>query len=369
MAASDPVPALPAEAERWGERAWDALAHMCLRQDRGGRIVGVERGRRVDAWTLSQILAVAQIRALVEPAGWAVYDGLVLGLADHLYRDVGYRASHRRGGPEVYYDDNAWLGLTAVGAVLARAQDGAALSPEVWRDLGRARLILRLLRQGEDPTRGGVLWRVGGETRNACSTGPAALLALRVVEAERVLGVTADDHDDQREFALRCARFLDRLVGESGMVRDHERADGSVDPSVYSYNQGTAIGLRVQLARAGLGDGPRVERDRARALARAAIDRYAPGDETSRLWRDCPAFGSILCRNLLSLWDLDGDARWLRLTDTWRWALERSARDRAGRYVRGGVATYERMHALDTAGVAYVHWARQLPARLYALFT
>lgn len=348
----------------WAERTWATLARSYLRTDRLGRVVGIERRRRVDAWTTSQLMAAAQVRALRHAEGWATYDGLQVGFTDHLYRGLGYTAA-AQGRPEVYYDDNAWVGLVAVGAVLARGAAGATLAPEVDRDLAQARLILRLLRDGEDADRGGVYWRVGGDTRNACSTGPAGLLAVRVVEAERALGCEVADHGDLVAFGRRCAEFLDRLAGDDHLVRDHERSDGSIDPLLFSYNQGTAIGLRVQLARAGGSQ----DLARAHTLAEAALQRYGPGDELSVLWRDCPAFVSILARNLLSLFAMDDDPRWLQLVDTWRGAVERSARDRAGRYVRNGIATYGRHHALDTAGVSYAHSARELDDRLYALLT
>lgn len=305
-----------AGASDWADRAWGALARSYLRTDRRGRVVGIERRRRVDAWTASQVMAAAQVRALRHPEVWGAYDGLQVGFTDHLHRGLGYTAAVR-GSPEIYYDDNAWVGLVAIGAVLARGVAGAAPAPEVDRDLAQARLVLRLLRDGEDPTRGGVYWRVGGDTRNACSTGPAGLLAARVVEAERSLGREVADHGDLVAFGRRCAEFLDRLAGDDDLVRDHERSDGSIDPLVFSYNQGTAIGLRVQLARAG------GSQDLARAHTLAKLPCGGTGQGTrchccgatarrsSRSWPAtcCPCSPWTATRAGFSSWT-PGEGRW-----------------------------------------------------------
>lgn len=398
----------------WADRTWESLEQRYLHSRPDGRVL-VRRGfLRADAWTVSQIAAAAVVRAAVHGGTWQTADGLFRGLDDHLFRDAGYTGAHRRSlGPrELYYDDNAWIGLACVASGLVRARSGPVHLAEVERDLWRARMILRLLQVGEHPD-GGVMWRVGGDTRNACSTGPAGILAVRVVELERRLGIAAADHRQLLAFGQRCAAFLARLVDGTGMVADHMRADGSVDRPVYAYNQGTAIGLQVQLARAATGwsgasdAGPRssslpddasaeaggttAETDgwsavgdadrsglglhrehmaKARSLAQAAWDAYAPGGSGTRLWRDCPVFVAILCRNLLALWAEDGDERWPAMIDTWREAMEVTALvPRTGDYTRNGVGHYGTARALDRAGVCSVHWARRWPQELLPLLT
>lgn len=382
--------------------SWERLAGRYLHPRRDGLVLVGRWWARADAWTVSQVAAAAVTRAGVRPESWDTVDGLFGGLADHLFRDAGFTAAHGRSpGPrEMYYDDNAWIGLASIGSALLRARWGSAHLAEVERDLARARLILRLLNVGEHPD-GGVLWRVGGDTRNACSTGPAGILALRVRELERQLGIGAHDHEELVAFARRCAAFVDRLVDDDGMVADHLRADGTIDPPVYAYNQGTAIGLHLQLARSvggplggdapqsdppggevpdrapqgevseGAPHGDRSDHLRvARELAGAAWHRYGPGGMGTRLWTDAPVFVSILCRNLLTLWAADGDERWPQLVDTWRAAMEDCALDpRTGDYTRNGVGHYDRSRALDRAGVCHVHWARRWPAELVPLLT
>ncbi|PWH07557.1 hypothetical protein DEO23_02700 [Brachybacterium endophyticum] len=80
---------------------------------------------------------------------------------------------------DMYYDDNAWVGLQEVEEhLMTNGRRG---------DLGRARAVLELLRSGEDtdpdaPSPGGIFWTQAGEEsgRNTVSTVPSAKLALRL---------------------------------------------------------------------------------------------------------------------------------------------------------------------------------------------
>ena len=63
-----------------------------------------------------------------------------------------------------------------------------------------------------------------GDTQNACSTGAGALL-----------------HAAARWSRGRLLDFLAALRNHDGLVQDHVRADGSIEPAIYSYNQGLLI--------------------------------------------------------------------------------------------------------------------------------
>lgn len=334
------------------------LARRYVRTTAAGEARVRERWRNADAWTVSQVAAAAGVAAARTGRWWPGYDGLMTGLdARHRYRDIGFLASDR-GPKEVYVDDNAWIGLASVGAVIARGAFSGPGSPEVLRDLTRARLTLRLALVQEDPA-GGVYWLVGARARHACTTGPAGILALRVLEAERLLGLPSPDGDQLLAFAARCSRFMGLLVDDAGMIRDHVREDASIDPAVFSYNQGTAIGLAVQRYRT---TGTSADLAAAQELADACVRRCGDGGSSSPLWRDPPCFVSILCRNLLTLHAEDGDPRWLELARRWCGdAIAHGLDPRRGTLTRGGIGHYGTSRVLDLAGLAYVQLALATP--------
>src|SRR5690606_13434322 len=116
---------------------------------------------------------------------------------------------------------------------------------------------------------GGVLWIEGGSTLNACSTGAAGLVAARLAGGDDPLARGAVD-------------FLLRLRDSDGLVADHVRADGSVDPQVFTYNQGLLVGLLHELGRT----------DEALEHARRTTAAF----DADRLWRHPAAFNAILVR-------------------------------------------------------------------------
>jgi hypothetical protein len=99
--------------------------------------------------------------------------------------------------------------------------------------------------------------------------------------------VQAGERAELLELAAGCASFLEGLLDGDGLVADHRRADGSIDPGIYTYNQGLLVGLLVGLGRA----------DDALALALRVVGAF----DAERLWRHAPAFDAILVRELLVL--------------------------------------------------------------------
>ncbi len=206
-------------------------------------------------------------------------------------------------GGDLYYDDNAWVGLTLVA--LERQRPGAA-------PLDRAAAIWRFARTGwdTDPARphpGGVFWLQQGRgtgrrnhDRNTVSTAPNAALALHLAE----LGaLPADALRGEPTPEAMCAWVQGALADPvSGLYFDKLRGDDSVDRALWSYNQGNMIALYLLLARRG--DGAALAR--AEAIARRALDHYGADD---RYDEQPPAFTAILLRNLLMLHAETADAR------------------------------------------------------------
>lgn len=312
--------------------------------------------RRADAWTLSQVLATAVTAAQVGAIESAAVKRLWAGLEEHTYQDRAYTGAARRGiaRPEVYYDDNAWIGLVATQSALQNIGSGNRGAAE--HDLKRARMILTLMLTGEEPG-GGVRWKEGKTDLHSCSTGPAGILSLRVVEIERLLGKPTTDHGHLIAFGARCGDFLDRLTDDRGVVADHLKADGTIDGRIWSYNQGVSIGLSIQLARTG---GLEPHRSRAMYLSKSVMAYYA--DRPSELWHDPPVFVSILARNLFSLAQLTGDPGPRDFVRDWLSAVESHGRHpTAGTYTQNGIGRYHKRPTIDEAGIAYVHFAQEWP--------
>ena len=98
------------------------------------------------------------------------------------------------------------------------------------------------------------------------------------------------------------------LRGPRNLYFDHLRADGSLDRTAWSYNQGSVIGADVLLYRL-TGDGAALAN--AEAVAVASLPYLAPGT------REPPEFVAVLARHLLELGAVDGDPHWRDAVQMW----------------------------------------------------
>lgn len=293
-------------------------------------------------WGLSQPLAAAVSMVRLGTLDPAALDPLLEVL--ERYR-IGDAYGPFPGDANRYYDDNAWIGLDLVGVHLATGDAGA---------LAGAERVLRFLREGEH-RRGGVRWvEQSGSPRNTCSTGPSAQLALWVHE------LTGDQ--EALAFAQRCRAFLaGTLQREDLLYADNIDQAGRIDEAVYSYNQGTPVGVDVQLHRV---TGDESFLDAASAAAQASLAHFGDGD---RLWTHAPCFNAIWLRNLVlldavrpvpGLWSLiDGYAERL-------WTEGRNPS--TGWFTEGGIGAYERGGVLDQGGVAQILALPAYPRELAA---
>ena len=268
--------------ERHRRRAlvlWDTLS-SCIRVRKGVATVGHGPGASgaTFSWPYGQVLAAALDLDRLDGTRERTVP-LLAGL-ERYRRGNGY--ADAPGGHERYYDDNAWLGLDAVQAY---AQ---------WGDpshVANARRTLAFVMEGAHPE-GGVWWKERPkDSRNACSTLPAAALALRV----RSHTEDASERERLLDFASLQVRWADeQLVGPDELVADNLNNAGMVEPRVWAYNQGSWVGALMLLAD-GLQDP--LLRVRARAAASAGLHHF----DGERLWTEPPAFVGIWYRNLLGL--------------------------------------------------------------------
>lgn len=312
------------EHEQRAASAWSALSRDACRWGPCRAVVREgpwPRAGRASLWPYGQVLAAALDLAPLGLGDPAALRRLRRGVLAYR-RGRGYAAT--AWGTERYYDDNAWLGLD-----LLQAGDRAG-----------ARRVLRFVAAAS--LDGGVYWvEHGPRSRHTCSTGPAAELAARLA---------AGGEPGARAFAGAALGFLRReLRGADGLYADHVGADGTVEPTLWSYNQGTPVGAGALWHRL-TGDGAALVD--ARETADAALAHFS-GD---RLWSQAPAFNAIFFRNLLLLDALTGyppaePALAAYLDRVWE-----EARDPVtGWFTRGGIGRYERGGSLDQAGLVQLY--------------
>ena len=209
-----------------------------------------------------------------------------------------------------FYDDMAWLVL-AVGRLAALDQHLGLTAHQLSLTPAR-RILTRQLLQGCDPT-GGVVWNKDRDFLNVPAAGPVALHLARTGRTPEARTVV--------EWILRELSETTR-----GLVRDGVRRGGRIVEDAYTYNQGTTLGVLLEL-------GEPYDLERAAALVRAVAEHMTqpsgmPGVLVTHGGGDGGLFTGILARYLALAARHPG--------------LERDARDVAARMVRAtGAALWE----------------------------
>lgn len=149
---------------------------------------------------------------------------------------TGVKARNGNTWDNEYYDDMEWIALALLRAYKATGDTkykDAAL--ELWG----------YIKEGwNDNAGGGITWKKGMEwSKNACSNGPAAILAARLYQEF--------GNEEDRDWATRIYGWLkSTLVNPTtGAVWDNiDSRTGDINKDwVFTYNQGTYIGAAVEL--------------------------------------------------------------------------------------------------------------------------
>ena len=249
--------------------------------------------RTLRAWPSSQVAAAAiAVGALPDATRAERLSAAARVRQLERYRDA--RGYHAERGGDVYVDDNEWIALDQLDwslALLQQASRTFGLVVHEW-DGGR-----------KHACPGGVYWTEakGNRDRNAVTTATGALLGLRLYEFA--------PRPELLWWSRRMLGWLDTcLRGPRGLYYDHLRADGSVDRTAWSYNQGSVIGADVLLYRLE-NDGAALAN--AESVAAASLPYLAPATT------EPPEFVAILARDLLELGAADGDPRWRAAVQAW----------------------------------------------------
>jgi hypothetical protein len=135
---------------------------------------------------------------------------------------------------ERYYDDNQWIGISALDAY-QRTGEKANL------ELGK--LIYDFMMTGYDNVLGGgIYWKEGSmSSKNTCSNGPGVLVAIQLYQATK----------DKKylDTALKIFNWTNaKLQTPSGLYWDNIRTkDGSISKATFSYNTGTMLQSNLYL--------------------------------------------------------------------------------------------------------------------------
>lgn len=238
-----------------------------------------EDGRRAAALLPELLEGVHAYRAAHSgPADSGPADSGPVGFESEVVPPLG------RGG-DVYFDDNAWVGL----ALLAHHERTGERAP-----LTLARRVLDFVLTGwstEDSWShpGGIRWKVPAScvSRNTCANGPVVELALGLHARTGEPGLL--------DWAMRIYDWVrGALLRPDGLYADRITPDGTVEPTPWSYNQGTMIGAGVLLHRA---TGESAFLEQAAGTATTARRHYDP----PAVLAQGPAFNAVYLRNLLLL--------------------------------------------------------------------
>ena len=188
-------------------------------------------------------------------------------------------------GGATYFDDNAWVGLNLVHAYevtsdatyLTLAQDEFNFVVTGWDS------------NSADGCPGGIYWEdVAGSQRNATANGANAELGAE-------LDLLTHDATDLVWAEYMYGWTVNCLGTSSGLYDDHVQPNGTVNTTIWSYNQGVMVGAGVLLHQA---TGTASYLTQAEQTANAAVTYFGSG---SLLDNQGTAFNAIYFRDLFLL--------------------------------------------------------------------
>lgn len=219
-------------------------------------------------------------------------------------------------GGDFFYDDNEWVAL-------ADLQHHAMVGDQA--SVREASRIFDLVVSGWDDDSshaapGGVFWTQApwSSDRNTVSNMPGAQVGLRLHQ------LTGGQR--QLDWSLRMYRWTNRyLQRPDGLYHDHLDLQGTVEKTIWSYNQGVPVGVNVLVHKI---TGKRRYLDEAVRIADAATAFYQqPDGDRTRLDTQPPFFNSIFFRNLLRLESVTGGGRRRRALEAYAERLWDERRD------------------------------------------
>lgn len=147
---------------------------------------------------------------------------------------TGVKAGNGNKWKNSFYDDMEWIALACERA-------GRATGESKWNDVATTLWNEIQNAWNEDYAGGGMAWKTDQPySKNACSNGPAAILAARLAKTS--------GNSEFQAFAEKIFKWEKDNLLKDGLILDH--IDGRTDQITtwkFTYNQGTYIGAAVEL--------------------------------------------------------------------------------------------------------------------------
>ncbi|GGG72841.1 alpha-1,6-mannanase [Parapedobacter pyrenivorans] len=147
-----------------------------------------------------------------------------------------------------FVDDMEWMALTQLRMFETTQREEYFLKAKqlyndwIWPTWGPEK---------EEPWKGGITWKTDvKKSKNACSNGPAAIIAARIYTMyDEIIEPGKKPKQAYLDEAIKIYTWLrDHLYDPAtGKVFDNMNAKGDISPAVYTYNVGTFLGAAHEL--------------------------------------------------------------------------------------------------------------------------
>ncbi|WP_234736858.1 glycoside hydrolase family 76 protein [Tellurirhabdus bombi] len=262
-------------------------------------------------WPLCALYQATNEREVLEPS--KNYMAPVRKAIEQYHNTVppvpGYQAYIRKAGVDTrFYDDNQWIGITALDAYnRTQKKDYLTLGEDIYR----------FMMVGYDQAAGGgIYWKEDDKTtKNTCSNGPGILVALELYRITK-----------QKAYLDKAVLLYDwtnkHLLAPEGVYYDAIKLPSlRIDSARYTYNTGTMLQANALLYKLTKKQAYLTEAQRLAKTAKAYF--YRNNKLPHDYW-----FNAVLLRGYLELYSIDKDKSRLQffIDDAERiWQEERDA--------------------------------------------
>jgi hypothetical protein len=213
-------------------------------------------------------------------------------------------------GDERYYDDNIWVGLDMTDLYVLTKNTNY---------LDRAKMVWRFILDGTDNKMGGgVYWREYGNSKNTCSSAPAAVLAAKLYMVTNDASYLKSAKDLYEWTKATLQDPADYIYWDNVTLSDNTNPNSSlvIAKQKYTYNSGQPMQAAVLLYKI---TGEAKYLTDAQNIAKAAYQKwfipfnsYATGEsfrilEPGNVW-----FQAILFRGYVELYKVDGNKTYVK---------------------------------------------------------
>ncbi|RYZ28777.1 MAG: alpha-1,6-mannanase, partial [Sphingobacteriales bacterium] len=239
-----------------------------------------------------------------------LYDSrLLTGIDDFRNRKNGRPeayAVYPGDGDERYYDDNIWVGIDMVDLYMLTK------SPDY---LTRAKIVWNFVLAGTDAKMGGgVYWKEDGDSKNTCSTAPAAVLAAKLFLATNEAIYLNSAKSLYAWVKTNLQDPSDYLYWDNVRLSDAGNPNSSliISKEKYTYNSGQPMQAASLLYKI---TGEAHYLTEAQNIAKAAYKRwfvpfnsYTIGESFRILAKENVWFQGIMFRGFIELYKQDGNS-------------------------------------------------------------